>query len=60
MNNYGFNSCGGFFASPQGAIIFSTVIALLLIEVLDKDTLDITGGIFQTIGDMLAIGSSMC
>ncbi|WP_054743220.1 hypothetical protein [Cellulosilyticum ruminicola] len=52
--------CSGFFSSPQGAIIFSAVVALLLIEVMDKDTLGITSDILQAIGEMLAIGAGMC
>lgn len=48
------------FNSPQGAIIFSAIIGLLLIEVLDENGLNEVGNIVLTIGQMLVTAAELC
>lgn len=54
--------CGGCSClnSPQGAIIFSVIIGLLLVDVLDKEGLEDVGNIVLTIGQMLVTAGGLC
>lgn len=58
----GLNRLGGScscFDSPQGAIIFSAIIGLLLIEVLDENGLNEVGNIVLTIGQILVTAAEL-
>ena len=59
MNNYQpgfarFEPCFPFLNTPQGSIIFTAIIALLLVQCLDNDSLERAGGILQSIGELMS------
>lgn len=62
VNGYGVCSRGlcSCLNSPQGVIIVSALIGLLLVEVLDKDTLENSGNVILAIGQLMIAAAGFC
>lgn len=55
-----FGGCCSCVSSPQGVIIFSALIALLFIEILDQETLENAGNVIETVGQMMTTAAGFC
>lgn len=52
----GIHSCGCNRNANNGAVIIAVIIALILINILDNDTNECVGQVFQSIGDLMQLG----